>query len=289
MKRRRFLALSAAAGAAAGLGVEGFAVETGDVQFTEHVVNGRRGADERRVTFAHVSDLHLRGIAGVHRRIAAEIAARRPAFVVLTGDSVEGPAGLPLLDAFLGLLDPAVRKYAVLGNWEHWGKVDVGALRAVYARHECRLLVNETVMHWHEGRGIAVTGLDDFVGKPDLTAALRGIAPAHGHLVLAHTPEQRDGLGVGAAPVNAFGVPVPVPADLAAYGVDAVLSGHTHGGQIALFGWAPVLPPGSGRYARGWFRDGALPPLFVSRGVGTTVMPVRLGSRPEVAFHAMWV
>jgi uncharacterized protein len=47
------------------------------------------------------------------------------------------------------------------------------------------------------------------------------------------------------------------------------------------------VPPHVGRYVRGWFRD-VHPPVFVSRGIGTSVLPVRLGSRPEVAFHKLW-
>lgn len=68
--------------------------------------------------------------------------------------------------------------------------------------------------------------------------------------------------------------------------VDLVLSGHTHGGQVQLAGWAPVTPRGSGRYLEGWYGDHAedgVPPMYVSRGVGTSGIPVRLGSRPELA------
>jgi predicted MPP superfamily phosphohydrolase len=279
VNRRRFLKLSAAAGVASGLSLEGFVVEPRDVELTEHEVNARHGQEERQVPFAQITDLHLHSVGGVHRRIADEVNSRGPAFVLLTGDSIDRADRLPVLDEFLALLSPGVRKYAVLGNWEHWCRVDVGELRAVYARHDCRLLVNETFVHWGQGRGIAVTGLDDLAGAPDLSAALRGIAPAHGHVLMAHSPAYRDRLARDARELSV---------DLAAYGVDVMLSGHTHGGQVALFGWAPVLPSGSGRYVRGWFRD-ASPPLYVSRGIGTTVLPVRLGSRPELAFFRMWV
>ena len=57
---------------------------------------------------------------------------------------------------------------------------------------------------------------------------------------------------------------------------------HTHGGQIAPFGWAPLRPPGSGRYVRGWYRDAGIP-MYVSRGIGTSIIPARLGNVPEVA------
>jgi hypothetical protein len=65
--------------------------------------------------------------------------------------------------------------------------------------------------------------------------------------------------------------------------VDLMLSGHTHGGQVQIFGCAPRVPRGSGRYREGWYED-AGPVMYVSRGVGTSVLPVRLGARPEVSF-----
>ena len=50
-----------------------------------------------------------------------------------------------------------------------------------------------------------------------------------------------------------------------------------------------VEPRGSGRYVHGWFRDAGQVPLYVSRGLGTSVAPVRFGARPEVAVFTMWV
>jgi uncharacterized protein len=64
-----------------------------------------------------------------------------------------------------------------------------------------------------------------------------------------------------------------------------MLAGHTHGGQVALFGWAPLRPPGSGRYVQGWYRDAATS-LYVSRGIGTSVVPARFCAAPEVAYFA---
>ena len=60
------------------------------------------------------------------------------------------------------------------------------------------------------------------------------------------------------------------------------LSGHTHGGQIALAGWAPFRPVGSGRFVAGFY-DVPGCRLYVSRGVGTSVLPLRWGAAPEVA------
>ncbi|HET6763759.1 MAG TPA: hypothetical protein VFH27_08800, partial [Longimicrobiaceae bacterium] len=172
-------------------------------------------------------------------------------------------------------------------NWEHWCGVDIAHLREMYERHGWRLLVNETAVVESAGRRIAVTGLDDLEGTPDLPRALHGIAPADGHVLIAHSPAWRDRMETDARGTGADGAVPGGGVDLASYAIDVVLSGHSHGGQVAAFGWAPMLPPGVGRYVRGWFRD-MQPPLFVSRGIGTSVLPVRLGSPPEVAFHRLW-
>ena len=70
---------------------------------------------------------------------------------------------------------------------------------------------------------------------------------------------------------------------IAGPGVELVLAGHTHGGQVCLpGGHALVLPFESGDFVAGWFEDRGTR-LFVSRGVGTTALPVRAFCRPEVA------
>jgi len=70
-------------------------------------------------------------------------------------------------------------------------------------------------------------------------------------------------------------------ADLARF--DLVLAGHTHGGQVRLpwFG-ALWLPEGSEEYESGWFR-GRTARMFVTRGVGTNILPIRFLARPEIA------
>jgi predicted MPP superfamily phosphohydrolase len=60
-----------------------------------------------------------------------------------------------------------------------------------------------------------------------------------------------------------------------------VICGHTHGGQIAPFGRALVIPNGSGRYLKGWYRRGNNS-MYVMRGIGASFLPVRLGARPEL-------
>lgn len=288
ISRRRFLASVGGLGAAAA--TYGVGIEPRRLEVTRHVIGTRTAEAREPLVLAQVTDLHIHGITRVHHAIAARLTEIRPHAILLTGDSVDDPTTLPVLDEFLALLDPRTPKYAILGNWEHWAGVDLGVLGNLYARHGGRLLVNETVVHEHGGRRLGITGLDDMVGgAPELRGALTGAEPVDARLLLAHSPGYRDRLRADAAPASVAGARISQGVERELSEFRAMLSGHTHGGQVALFGWAPTLPPGSAGYARGWFRGDGKVPLYVSRGIGESVLPVRLGSVPELAIHTMWV
>ena len=223
-------------------------------------------AESRRLRIAHVSDLHLYRVGPLEERVLEALHSLAPDLLVITGDSLSAARGEgPLVD-FLAACPDVPHRLAILGNWEISSGVPVARLRAHHERHGFDLLVNRSVRVTLGDRSVRVTGFDDFrQGRPDPVAALAGEEPCDHHLVLAHCPVHRDRLAL----------PAEHPADL-------VLSGHTHGGQVAPGGVALLTPPGSGRYVAGWYRDGG-PPLFVSRGIGTSTVPIRIGSVPELA------
>ena len=297
MNRRRFIA---AGGAAATLLLADAAlVEPRRLTVTRHRVRSPgAAADERRVRIVQLTDLHLSPIGPFHERIAREIAHADPHLIVITGDSIDRDDSNPRLDDFLSLLDPGTPKLATWGNWEHYLKIDLRTTADVFARHGCRVLNNESAVMRVNGKRLLVTGLDSSQsGFPDIARALRGVEPSPNHLVLAHCPVQRD--HVVRFVSGAMSCPVPSGARGEAEGTTAttetagghsltphrpslVLSGHTHGGQVTLGGWAPVTPAGSGPYVAGWYRDAKIP-LYVSRGIGETLVPVRFFAPPEIA------
>jgi uncharacterized protein len=280
LTRRRWIA--AAAGAAvAGVAADAFAIEPNRVAVTRHRL-GTSGGPVVRI--AHLTDLHLQSVGRHEERIAAEVAALRPNLIVLTGDSIDRAGHLDVLGTFLTLLDPQTTKLAILGNWEHWAGVNVPELARVYQRHHCRLLRNESIVLTFGATELLVTGLDDLVGgAPDVRAALADVMPRPNHLLLAHCPMHRDAYR-SAAGTTALGTPQPsIEVDQRLVAPQLMLAGHTHGGQLAPFGWAPLRPHGSGRYVRGWYRDDPIP-LYVSAGLGTSIIPARFCAPPEVAF-----
>ncbi len=279
--RRRFLKVAGST-AMAGFAVDGLLVEPASVEFTHHDLVVPGGSGNRAIRFAQISDLHMHDILPLHAAIAVEVARRKPHFITITGDAVESRGGLAALDQFMRLLPRDVPKYAILGNWEHWGRVHNRTLRDLYGRHNGTLLINETAELWVVAARMLITGLDDAVGGyPSTEAALRGVEPSPHHIVLAHCPIQRDSVVRILPDLSGPGSLATQP-----YCITCVLSGHTHGGQVALGGWCPYLPEGSGDYVSGWYR-GQRPWLYVSRGVGNSVLPVRIGSMPEVAFFTM--
>jgi uncharacterized protein len=288
VNRRRFIGALGAAGA--GLAAYGWQGEPRRLEVTRHDLDPHPAPGRVPVTIAQITDLHLKRVGRIHHHLAERTAAARPDLVLFTGDSVDRADTLPALGQLLSLFDPATPKYAILGNWERWSGVDVDALARLFAHHGGRLLINETAVHVHHGRRLALTGLDDLVGgRPDYAAAVRNAEPADARLLLMHCPEYRDHLDAEAAGATVGGAVLRLAAEVQPSAFRMMLAGHTHGGQVNLLGFAPVLPRGSGRYVRGWFREPGRLPLYVNRGIGETALPVRLGSVPELAVFTMAV
>ncbi len=251
-------ALALAAISLSALLIWGAVIEPRSIDITEMRVN----AIAPSVTsIAVISDLHLDGLGARERKLLEILEQRRPDIVILLGDVVDSPDDLPELERFLSAL-PSSERLAVLGNWEYWSGIDRDALLGVYAKYDVRLLINDC----YEG----IVGLDDATaGKPNLEAAIgkcRSDDPeVSPFLLLQHSP----------------GFFETAPSGKPQFSLS--LAGHTHGGQITLFDWAPWTPPGSGAFVAGNYAT-RLGPLYVTRGIGTSMIPLRLGARSEVVF-----
>ena len=219
----------------------------------------------------HLSDLHL-GTLSLNAlaldRAIAWAQARSPDLVVVTGDLASRRAGRRKLKRALGEIE------AVHGTWAILGNHDVDDARDPFSRSTdlsdlqgggATLLRDRSERLDVRGRSVEIVGLDP------ATHAVGGTVPAPSHgeradlrILLAHFPDAVDRL-----PPASF---------------DLVLAGHLHGGQICLPSpWGKLhLSHVRGRYWEGRF-DTPAGTLYVSRGVGTTFVPLRLFARPEVA------
>ncbi len=199
------------------------------------------------------------------RRYAEAVTALEPDLFVLTGDYVSNSISfLPGCLEEMSRVEARYGTFATLGNHEHW-VASPDRLRSVFRQHGVPLLYNaHRVVRTARG-SFAVAGIDDMrIGNDDLDAALKGLDPSTPTILLSHRPE--------------------IFPEAAAQGIALTLSGHYHGGQIQL-----SLPGGAKTslahlrtpYPEGLYRIGESR-LYVSRGIGTTFTPVRLGARPEI-------
>jgi predicted MPP superfamily phosphohydrolase len=266
--RRRLLIAGALT--AAGFALDGFGLEAMEVLLSRHEmpVPGLDRAFEG-MTIAQLTDVHFPANRLAGRRAIALIRREKPDVVLCTGDMVETPDALGMLTEFLGEARGDLATIGIFGNWERRARISDDALAGAYRRAGATLL-QEARLVLRQGSGrLGITGLGvGMYGLPALGPHLLDPALSDADLWMVHCPGVADEL----PELPRF------PA--------AILSGHTHGGQIRLPGWVPYKPTGSGRFLEGWYRD-ARAPLYVSRGVGTVEIRARFCCPPELPIFTL--
>jgi predicted MPP superfamily phosphohydrolase len=215
---------------------------------------------------ALLTDVHLHhGIGSAAREALERLAIERPDVVALIGDICNARGDLDDLAAWSRQARGTTATFATLGNWEHDAGIDRATADRAYSRAGVELLCNSSARVTRGGAAVSFVGIDDPVaGRPDLPAAIASYDADTLAVWLVHAPGWVDSIPRAVTPPPA-----------------AILSGHTHGGQIRLPLWTPYLPYGSGRFLAGWYRD-TVAPLYVSRGIGTVAIPVRFCAPPEL-------
>ncbi len=217
---------------------------------------------------AYLSDLHYGPTSG---KVAARQAWKlvrdaNPDVVLLGGDFLfADERGLPTLLRELQrwqFSPPPGGIFACLGNHDYYAGIET----IVTTLEACgvQVLVNDAAPLPSPWKGIWVAGVDDIMqGKPDIEAAFRRTSPDACTILLSHEPEICASPHVRKAAIT--------------------LAGHTHGGQICAPGGEPIYTPrghdreyssGLHRHAGQW--------LFVSRGVGTVGVGLRMFAPPDV-------
>jgi uncharacterized protein len=292
ISRRRFLKWLLSLGAV-GAAVSAYAVFVEPLlrqRTTRYDLSLRRWPKDLRLTVAVVADVHAcrpwMDIDRIHS-IVDRTNDLKPDVIVLLGDYVasmrrfvtsavpsdEWSNALARLKAPLGV-------HAILGNHDWWDDQAAQArgqgpivARIALERAGIPVYENDAVRLEKFGQSFWLAGLGDQlaflpsrnrmrgqIGVDDLAATLNKVPDGDPVILLAHEPD----------------ILPQVPERVA-----LVLSGHTHGGQVRLFGWSPVVPSRYGnRYAYGHVREQC--DLIVSGGLGCSIMPVRFGIPPEI-------
>lgn len=214
---------------------------------------------------AHLSDVHCGPHVPPWMFLGWARTARSldPDLIALTGDLITtGEGYLDDVSAFVRALSARDGVFACMGNHDYFQTAD-GVVRALDGGG-AELLRNRSTVVRRGDESIHLAGVDDrWTHQDDVVRALEGVPAEAAVVMLAHDPA---------------GWP-----EIAARGVDLTLSGHTHGGQFGVpVGARLNLGRLASRFSAGLFRKGRAH-LFVSRGVGTTGVPTRVGMAPEVA------
>ena len=216
-------------------------------------------------TIVQLSDLHIGSFSQEPTGLRwARIANRiQPDLIAVTGDLVTN--GSAFHGQIVNVMCALCARDAVVvspGNHDYFG--DGESLIAKLRSRGVQVLRNQSIQIERGDASLLVAGVDDtWTGRADLAAALRKRRPGQPAVLLAHDPDL-----------------YPSAANAA---VQLVLSGHTHGGQVAMPFAARWLNLSrlSHRFHLGLYSNGASH-LYVNGGLGTTGPPVRLGSPPEI-------
>jgi predicted MPP superfamily phosphohydrolase len=272
-----------------GTGGYAFAWEPEELAVAHYRLTPRGWPAGRKLRVVALSDIHIGGYHMPLSRLPGIVAAAnalQPDLILLLGDFIasrtprrDDPAMADWARE-LGQLRSPHGVYAILGNHDWWhdeaalaargGPTLVG--RALEAAG-IRVLENEVVRIETAASPLWLAGLGDQIafqtlrrGRPwgvdDLPATLAQIAEDGSPVIMmAHEPDAFHRM-----PQR----------------VSLTLAGHTHGGQVRLFGWSPVVPSRYGnRYAYGHVHEEGRD-LIVSGGLGTSKLPLRFGVPPEI-------
>jgi predicted MPP superfamily phosphohydrolase len=292
---RRQLLTGAGVAAAAGFGTAGYAVavEPNLVRVAEYRPQPKTWPADFKLRIVAFSDIHANKPwldAERLKGICARANALEPDIILLLGDYRSDMrrfsfGEVPVEDwvAALTTLKAPLGVHAIMGNNDYWDGEEAmimqrGPTRAQLGIEAAGIPVylNRAVRLEKEGRGFWLAGLDDLVafvplrhsryydgpeGLDDLPGTLAQITTDEPAILMSHVPD----------------IFPRVPERIA-----LTLSGHTHGGQVRILGYSPVVPSIYGnRYAYGHVVEEDRH-LIVSSGLGFSTLPVRFGIPPEI-------
>ncbi|MBF4693559.1 metallophosphoesterase [Fusibacter ferrireducens] len=202
------------------------------------------------------------------QKVVDRINGENPDVIVFTGDLFDVPNAYDSKDEaskILKQLNKSALKIAIFGNHDFGG-----GGKAIYEDFMSEagfvVLINERISYEANGRVYDFYGIDDgMLGDPSFEFIENDIDALHYNVLLLHEPDLYE---------YAKGEPF-----------DLILSGHSHGGQIKLPFWGPIItPPLSKIYTNGYYEidNERQSLLYVNTGLGNTKMKYRFGNIPKI-------
>ena len=220
---------------------------------------------KKRYKIVQLSDVHIGGLidAAFITEIVKKVNALRPDLVVITGDLID--MDIEKIQApieVLQKLQSLYGTYFIVGNHEYFH--DVEAITQKMKSIGARVLENENVYIGNEEEGFNLAGVYDIFGYraghhfPEINQALQNVQKESPTVLLAHQPKFVEEVKSG---------------------VDLMLSGHTHGGQLYPFRFLVALQQ---PYISGLHQHNEELQVYVNKGTGFWGPPMRLGASSEI-------
>lgn len=209
-----------------------------------------------------ISDLHTKGNGFVEKKVFQIIEEQRPDIILLTGDISSPGSTIQDYKQVLSKIKAPKGVYFVTGNWEYW--VPVNGLQSLLSDSGITNLDNSNIKL---SGNTWLVGFDDVLeGNPNETLALKDVPTDAFKIGMFHTPIYFNQIYKK---------------------INLSLSGHSHGGQMRIPFIKPFwLPAGTGEFIDGWFsRENSK--MYVSRGIGNSILPFRFFCRPEIAIFSL--
>ncbi|WP_102412339.1 metallophosphoesterase [Beduinella massiliensis] len=233
-----------------------------------------QGFDGLRVAF--LSDIHYGPFFSADRldALVSRVNALRPDLVLLGGDYANDSDGAVAFFQMRPAFSARLGVYAVPGNHDRvMPESNRDLLEGAMSAAGIVPLFNRTVpLTLSSGETIYLSGIDDYGnGHPDAVQAARSVRRDDFLIFLTHNPDA----------IPSF---QEIPAlDGSTDWADLILCGHTHGGQVTLFGQKALFSVTSygERYRTGWKEENGAQ-ILISNGVGTSVVPMRFFAPPQI-------
>ncbi len=274
--RRRFMKSSLKTGVLLYLGAFNYSLyyEPKMIDITRLDIEIKRLPEKfENFTITQISDLHSGKFVNLDliKKSVMLVNEQDSDIVMMTGDFIEHICYRekhirPCMQE-IALIQSREGIYAVLGNHDH--QSDAKKITEELQRIGVKVLRNENTRLRRGNSAIQILGVDDLVEKKDnMRKTLSGVNASEVKILMSHSPDIAENYKLS--------------------GIDLLLSGHTHGGQVCFpFIGAPVNPSDYGqKFVSGLIKYNDIQ-MYVNRGIGVTIIPARFMCKPEITVFTL--